>query len=30
MHTAIGIEELELRMANDIETGYAIHATDCA
>jgi hypothetical protein len=30
MHVAIGIEELELRMANDVETCYAIDPTHCA
>jgi len=30
MHLVFGIEELELRMANDVETHYAVHATDCA
>jgi len=30
MHIAIGIQELELRVADDIETDYAVHATDCA
>lgn len=30
MHIAIGIVKRELRMANDVETLDAIHASNCA
>jgi len=29
MRIAIGIEELEFCIADDIETNYAVHATNC-